>query len=269
MRLCFKSKGCGGTSASATGGTANFTAGNPVIGGLSAGGNNGTPNAVNLTAGGQTLSINGNVSVGNISPALATVILQPTGTGVSVVVNTNGGTIQIGLGAAGSGVNPDNVEVDFSQINNFICNLGTSTNGTNSVFNMGILDGNPGPNVGGTTAVNLFLLAAVSNSITAGTINIGAGGRALTPDLRLGPGTNIRDIKFEVRQIMHQIGNNLHRERHFCSDANPYAIARRGLRRSRNVCGAASSNLSHFELESTIISRLLKNSFFHCNAAMS
>ena len=175
-------------------GTANFTAGNPVIGGLSAGGNNGIPNAVNLTAGGQTLSINGNVSVGNISPALATVILQPTGTGVSVVVNTNGGTIQIGLGAAGSGVNPDNVEVDFSQINNFICNLGTSTNGTNSVFNMGTLDGNPGPNVGGTTAVNLFLLAAVSNSITAGTINIGAGGRALTPDLRLGPGTNILNV---------------------------------------------------------------------------
>ena len=60
------------------------------------------------------------------------------------------------------------------------------------------------------------------------------------------------DINFEVRQIMLQISNRLQRIRHFCFDANPYAIARRGLRRNRNVWKAASSELSHFELESTL-----------------
>jgi hypothetical protein len=55
----------------------------------------------------------------------------------------------------------------------------------------------------------------------------------------------------EVRQIMFQFSSSLQRERHFCSDANPYAIGRRGLRRNRNVWVAASSDLSHFELEST------------------
>ena len=60
------------------------------------------------------------------------------------------------------------------------------------------------------------------------------------------------DINFEVRQIMYQIVNGLQRRRHFCFDANPYGIARRGLRRNRNVRVAVSSELSHFELESTL-----------------
>ena len=59
-------------------------------------------------------------------------------------------------------------------------------------------------------------------------------------------------IKFEVRQNMLLIINSLQRIRHFCFDANPYAIARRGLRRNRNVWAAASSDLSHFEVESTM-----------------
>src|ERR1017187_4620785 len=58
-------------------------------------------------------------------------------------------------------------------------------------------------------------------------------------------------FKFEVRQIMMLVSNDLQRKRHFCFDANPYAIGRRGLRRNRNVWKAASSELSHFELECT------------------
>jgi hypothetical protein len=58
-------------------------------------------------------------------------------------------------------------------------------------------------------------------------------------------------IKFEVRQNMYLISNSLQGRRHFCFDANPYAIGRRGLRRNRNVWAAASSNLSHLQLEST------------------
>jgi autotransporter-associated beta strand protein len=179
-------------------GTANFIAGNPVIGGLNAGGQSSTLyDTINLGAGGQTLTINGNVSMGYVGPvgaAASSLSFQAIGSGSSVVVNTNGGIIQIGLGATGSGVNPDNVFVDFSQIDNFVANLGASTNGTNSALNMGTLDGNPGsPGVLGGVA-NQLILAAVSNSITAGTINIGAGGRQLIPDLRLGSGTNVFNV---------------------------------------------------------------------------
>jgi hypothetical protein len=59
------------------------------------------------------------------------------------------------------------------------------------------------------------------------------------------------EFNFEVRQIKLQISSSLQRKRHFCFDANPYAIRRWGLRRNRNVRAAASSDLSHFELEST------------------
>jgi hypothetical protein len=58
------------------------------------------------------------------------------------------------------------------------------------------------------------------------------------------------DIKFEVRQNMLLISNSLRAIRHFCFDANPYAIGRRGLRRNRNVWAAVSSDLSHLQLES-------------------
>jgi len=58
-------------------------------------------------------------------------------------------------------------------------------------------------------------------------------------------------FKFEVRQNMMFVCNHLQRKGHFCFDANPYAIARRGLRRNGNVWRAASSDLSHFKLEFT------------------
>src|SRR5450759_4565004 len=116
------------------------------------------------------------MSVGNVGPALAAVRLQPIGTGASVVVNTNGGTIQLGLYTNAASGNPDSVLVDFSGIDNFVANLGAT-----GLVNLGTLDGNAGPPTG-ALAVNQFLLAAVSNSITAGTITIGAGGRQLTPE---------------------------------------------------------------------------------------
>jgi hypothetical protein len=66
------------------------------------------------------------------------------------------------------------------------------------------------------------------------------------------------DINFEVRQNMLLNSNSLQRVRHFCSDATPYAIGRRGLRRNRNVWSGAPSELSHFELESTLPNKLLQ-----------
>lgn len=169
-------------------GSATFTSGNPVIGGLIAGGNSTSPgNPISLAAGNQTLTINGNVTVGN-TPINASVYLPITGSGASVVVNTNGGVIQIGLGSAGSGVNPDNVLVDLTGIEKFVANLGST-----GLVNMGTLDGNPGPPTG-ATVVNQFKLASVSNAITAGTFTVGAGGRQLVPELFLGDGTNVFNV---------------------------------------------------------------------------
>lgn len=177
-------------------GTFNYSAGNLVLGGLGAGGNSGFVSTINLPAGGQTITVNGNVVVGNSGPSGAAVGLSVTGTGSSVVVNTNGGVIQLGLGTAGSGVNPDSVVVDFSLIDSFIADLGAA-----GVLNLGTLDGNPGPPAG-ATVLNQLKLAASSNSISAGSIVIGAGGRQLVPELRLGAGTN------QLNADVIRLGNN-------------------------------------------------------------
>lgn len=175
----------GNTNGTADVGSVTFNSGNPVLGGLAAGGNSSSPgDPITFNSSGQTLTINGNVYVGNSSSG-ASVYLPVTGSGVSLTVNTNGGVVQIGLGTYGSGINPDNVLVDFSGIDNFTAYLGTS-----GVLNLGTLDGNPGP-PSGATVVNQLKLANLSNSITAGTLMVGAGGRQLVPELMLGPGTNV------------------------------------------------------------------------------
>jgi fibronectin-binding autotransporter adhesin len=178
----------GSTSSGSDIGSVTFTAGNPVLGGLMAGGNSTSPDAITLSGSGQTLTVNGNVSVGNI-PSGASVYLPVTGSGATLTVNTNGGVIQIGLGApASGGVNPDNVYVDLTAIDNFVASLGTT-----GAVNLGTLNGDSGPPAG-ATVVNWFKLAAVSNCVTAGSINVGAGGRQLVPELFLGAGTNIFNV---------------------------------------------------------------------------
>lgn len=170
-------------------GTADFTAGNPVLGGLVAGGNyNGIGDQLSLGDSGQTLTINGNMSFGNVGPSGAQVGFAVSGTAATVLVLTNGGTIQSGLYSNPNSGNPDSVFVDFSTIDNFVADLGT-----NGSFNLGTLDANAGPSTG-ASVVNWFNLASVSNSISAGQINIGAGGRQLVPELRLGAGTNVFNV---------------------------------------------------------------------------
>jgi autotransporter-associated beta strand protein len=177
----------GSTNGAADIGSATFNSGNPVLGGLVAGGNNGSGNSINLAGSNPTLTINGNVYVGN-TPSAASAALFVNGSGASVTVNTNGGLIQLGLGNQGSGVNPDNVLVDFSSIDNFTANLGAT-----GTLNLGTLDGSSGPPAG-ASVVNQFKLANLSNSITAGTITVGAGGRQLNPELMFGAGTNIVNV---------------------------------------------------------------------------
>jgi autotransporter-associated beta strand protein len=207
-------------------GTANFTAGNPVLGGLQVGGNLNAlaANQINLSGGGQSLTINGNVNFGNNNTAAASVSFAVSGTGATVVINTNGGTIQSGLYTSPNGGNPDNLYIDFSQIANFIANLGT-----NGAFNLGTLDGNPGP----TTSVNEFFLAGVSNSITAGSVTLGAGGRQLVPQLLLGPGTNVLNVNSLNVGTGGRDGGYLH-----------FASAAGGLRmRAADGISAASMNV--------------------------
>src|ERR1017187_2502733 len=70
----------GSTNGAADIGAATFTSGNPVLGGLIAGGNNTSPgDPISLSGSGQTLTINGNMFVGN-TPSGASVYLPVTGT---------------------------------------------------------------------------------------------------------------------------------------------------------------------------------------------
>ena len=84
-------------------GTINVTVGNLVVSALNAGGNTTSPNLINLEAGGQSVTVNGNMSVGATTPIGASVLLQPSGAGASFVINDLGGTFQIGLGNTSSG----------------------------------------------------------------------------------------------------------------------------------------------------------------------
>jgi hypothetical protein len=73
-------------------------------------------------------------------------------------------------------------------LDNFVADLGTS-----GVINLGTLNPDPGPSAG-AGVVNWFKLASISNHITAGAIQVGAGGRQLVPELFLGGGTNILNV---------------------------------------------------------------------------
>ncbi|MBW8865114.1 MAG: hypothetical protein JF609_09385, partial [Verrucomicrobia bacterium] len=180
----------GSTNGTGDTGSATFNFGNPVLGGLVAGGNSTSPgDPVALGGSGQTLTVNGNVLVGNSGPSGASVFLPVTASSGSLTVNTNGGVIQLGLGTAGSGVNPDAIFVDLS--------------------GLGTLDGNPGPPAG-ATVVNWFNLASVSNTVTAGSVNVGAGGRQLVPELRLGAGTNVFNLNSLVCGFGGRDGSYLH-----------------------------------------------------------
>ena len=80
--------------------------------------------------------------------------------------------------------NPDRVTIDLSQIGTFFADLGA-----NGSLLMGTLGDIPASGVG--VSPNLFILAGASNSISAGSFYIGAGGMQNQPQLLLGAGTNI------------------------------------------------------------------------------
>ena len=168
----------GGTSI----GTADFTGYNAVISGLSVGGNQTTANTLTLGSG-QTLTVNGNVNIGSPSGGGAKANLSVNGTGASLTVNTNGGLIQLGLSTVGSGVAPNNINCDLTSLDVFTANLGTGS----------LRLGEVNLATGSGTSLQVLRLA-VTNTITAGTVSIGSGGKGLLAELHLGSGTNALNV---------------------------------------------------------------------------
>ena len=123
---------------------------------------------------GNTLTINGAVTLGIDANASDTNI-NASGGG-SILVNSGGANFIVG--AATGATNDSRVDADFSELTNFTANLGTGT------FRLGDV------NSGIETNPSTFKLA-VNNTITAATIRIGDGaGGSFTHTLTLGSGTN-------------------------------------------------------------------------------
>jgi autotransporter-associated beta strand protein len=99
-------------------GAADFTGYNVVIGGLTVGGNQASPNTITIGSG-QSLTINGNVNIGNTLSGSAQANLTVNGAGASLTVNTNGGLIQLGLSTSGDGTGPNKVNCDLTTLDVF------------------------------------------------------------------------------------------------------------------------------------------------------
>jgi autotransporter-associated beta strand protein len=159
----------------------------PVIGGLAVGGNSlFSMSALTLGGSHQTLTINGSVAIGNAgATTTGGLSVSSDGTG-SIVVNTNGGFIQLGLNASsvdGTG-QPNNLTVDLSGLASFSADLGAAGN-----FWVGELNTHNRTLNTGVTPYNVLTLAG-SNTVRSGTLSIGAGGRGFTPEVHLGGGPN-------------------------------------------------------------------------------
>jgi autotransporter-associated beta strand protein len=130
---------------------------------------------------GNTLTVNGAVTIGVSAAAGATTLFTATGGG-DFVNNNTGGTFQIGGGTGGTNTNA--VTADFSALANFTVDLGPT-----GTFRVGDANSNTS---GSPASSSTLILASTSASITAGTINLGQGTGQGSADqaLKLGAGTN-------------------------------------------------------------------------------
>jgi len=156
-----------------TAGTLDLNGFDQTIGSLSVQTNSASVTNQILVNTGNTLTINGAVTVG-VNAEDAVTKFNALGGG-AIVVNSGGGNF--GVGAA-TGASNSTVDVDFSGLSSFTANLGTGT------FRLG--DPNTDTDVNPTT-----MKLAVNNSITASAIRIGDGsGGVANHTLTLGSGTN-------------------------------------------------------------------------------
>ena len=161
-------------------GAADFSGYSVTVSGLTVGGNQTTPNNLTLNTG-SMLTVNGNFSIGNTGSGGARANFTVTGPQAALVVNTNGGLIQLGLSTAGSGTTPNNVNCDLTSLDTFVASLGTA-----GLLSVG--ETNLNPQNGPATVV---LRLGATNTITAGTIAVGNGGKGSLRHLHLGSMTNV------------------------------------------------------------------------------
>lgn len=174
---------CLGETGGGSIGSADFSGYNVVIGGLTVGGNQTSPNVLTLGYG-QSMAVNGNVVIGNTGTGGARANLTVNGLGASLTVNTNGGLMQLGLSTGGGGTTPNNVDCNLTGLDVFTANLGAT-----GLVSIGET------NVNGQNAAALVVLRLGStNTITAGTIAVGNGGKGSLRELHLGGGTNVLNV---------------------------------------------------------------------------
>lgn len=148
--------------------------------GLSVVGNTTTAHVFSVTAG-ETLTVNGNVSIGANVANIAT--NSTFYGGGSLVVSNTGGVFQLGLGTGN--INYNSATLDLTGLSSFTVNLGTTGTASTSVFRVG---DNSGTSATGSSIVKL----PASTTITAARISIGAEAGSLANDtMSLGSGSTV------------------------------------------------------------------------------
>lgn len=159
-----------------TAGTLDLNGFNQTIGSLTSQTNSNSATNQIIVDSGNTLTVNGAVTLGaNVDNSIT--LINATGGGAFVNNNT-GGTFQVG-GATGT-TNENSVTADLSGLGSFTVNLGAT-----GTFRIGDNSDNTG--VGGSSQLTL----AAANTITAGTIAVGADDLNSLQQLHLGSSTNL------------------------------------------------------------------------------
>lgn len=183
------------TGASSTVGILDLNGFNQTIGALAVLSDSTTLADQILIGSGKTLTINGNVSVGENNTAKSTVKLTMSGGGSLVVNNTaSGGVFQVGANATNTTTSGNNATADLSGLSSVTISLNT----VNGAVNVG----DPANGTANTGVASTLLLPTAGNTtITASAINIGTQGRNsvnatdnFVNTLKLGGGANTFNV---------------------------------------------------------------------------
>lgn len=146
-----------------------------AIGGLQVLANTTAVNAITVTAG-ETLTINGDVSIGgNVAASVTNTTMNGGG---SLVINDSGGTFQLGM--ATGNISYNTAILDITGMSSFTANMGTAS----GVFRVG--DNNTTGNVSASV-----LKLAVNSTITANRISVGGESGSGTQTISFGVGATV------------------------------------------------------------------------------
>lgn len=182
------------TGASSTQGTLNLSNASQTVASLTVQSDNAAANQI-IIGTGRTLTVNGNVIVGEANGVKTTPKLTMSGGGsLSVINNTSGAVFQVGANISETTASGNNAVVDLSGLSSVTISLNT----TNGAVNIG---DNVGNNANSGVFSSLFLptTGAGNTTITAATLNVGPQGRNSTTApvvnvLKLGSGANVFNV---------------------------------------------------------------------------